>query len=65
MPIRFEHCVGVSHLAFKMLDRLRIVQPELEITQREIDLISLGGLCHDLGHGPFSHAFEEWVHKYK
>ena len=33
-------------------------QPELEVTEREIFNIATAGLVHDIGHGPFSHAFD-------
>lgn len=59
---RFEHCIGVSHLAEQMLVHLRETQPELEVSPHEIMLVKIAGLCHDLGHGPFSHMFEEFVH---
>ncbi|KAH7916640.1 hypothetical protein BJ138DRAFT_1051916 [Hygrophoropsis aurantiaca] len=55
---RFEHCLGVAHLARLMTEHLRSVQPGLGITERHIKCVELAGLCHDLGHGPLSHVWE-------
>ena len=55
---RFEHCLGVSHLSVKWAERFQRNQPELEIDGRDIQLVRLAGLCHDLGHGPLSHCWE-------
>ncbi|CAL8100902.1 unnamed protein product [Orchesella dallaii] len=59
---RFEHCVGTSFLAGKYGKILRKNQPELNITDVDILCLYLGGLCHDLGHGPFSHTWEGFMH---
>ena len=49
---------GVAHLARLMVQNLQRNQPELEITEREVDCIQIAGLCHDLGHGPWSHVWD-------
>ncbi|KIJ58839.1 hypothetical protein HYDPIDRAFT_101908 [Hydnomerulius pinastri MD-312] len=55
---RFEHCLGVGHLARLMAVHLRDTQPALGITDQHIECVELAGLCHDLGHGPWSHVWD-------
>lgn len=55
--VRIMHVVGVAHLARTLLENLRTNQGLLVSRQLEL-VITMAGLLHDLGHGPFSHVYE-------
>ena len=38
---RFEHSLGVSHLARNLLQQLKNKQPELEIEENDIELVQI------------------------
>jgi len=59
---RFEHSLGVMHIASQAGNALN----EKGILQSaDIEILRLAGLLHDVGHGPFSHLFEEIIQEKK
>ncbi|XP_047673908.1 deoxynucleoside triphosphate triphosphohydrolase SAMHD1-like isoform X2 [Tachysurus fulvidraco] len=60
---RFEHSIGVAHLAGELVRSLRA--HESEITDQDELCVQIAGLCHDLGHGPYSHVFEIFMKEEK
>jgi uncharacterized protein len=68
MHTRFEHSLGVMHTATLLYSAIRhasadVLQYELgykdEGLNRDLQLVRLSALLHDVGHAPFSHASEK------
>jgi len=59
---RFEHSLGVMHIASLAGTSL---QSKGITTKDDIVNLRLAGLLHDIGHGPFSHLFEEVLERKK
>ena len=57
---RFEHCLGVMYLAGKVLENPNISRI---ISDEEVNVCRISALLHDVGHGPFSHVFEQLLIK--
>ena len=54
---RFEHSLGTAHASDIMAKELGFEK------QDDIEKIRLSCLLHDIGHGPFSHLFEDVIKK--
>jgi uncharacterized protein len=68
MHTRFEHSLGVMHIATQLYNSIRRRSADLlashqRYTDEELDkdeqIVRLTALLHDTGHSPFSHAGEE------
>ncbi|MFQ5497759.1 MAG: HD domain-containing protein [Nitrosopumilus sp.] len=59
---RFEHSLGVMHIASQAGFALN---EKGFLNSDEIQILRLAGLLHDIGHGPFSHLFEEIMQEKK
>jgi HD superfamily phosphohydrolase len=60
---RFSHALGAAHVMTRFINRLREIHDVLPFwqrvtTERARDAVA-AALLHDLGHGPFSHLFED------
>lgn len=53
---RFEHVLGTMHVAGLIGES---IATDVGLKDEEIQELRLAGLLHDVGHGPFSHLFEE------
>ena len=59
---RFEHSLGVLHIASMAASSLN---SKGLMSSDDIENIRLAALLHDIGHGPFSHLFEEVLQRKK
>lgn len=60
---RFSHSIGTYYIMQKIIEHFRPIMKNinLELNKRDIDLALAAALLHDIGHGPFSHAFEKAI----
>ena len=64
---RFEHSLGVYHMSCLYMKIMN--KQQIYFNPKQYELISIAALIHDLGHGPFSHLFDNYVtdteHEYR
>lgn len=59
-PFRFEaHVAGTRLFAERTYDCVREVAEHTPSTEYWWQVVSLAGMLHDIGHGPWSHSFEQ------
>lgn len=54
---RAEHSLGVAYLSEKFLNKLEF-NSNIKMDDKLVNNIKIAGLFHDVGHGPFSHVFD-------
>src|SRR5437773_1839762 len=59
---RFEHSLGAMHIANQAAT---ILKEKKFLDSEDVTNLRLAALLHDIGHGPFSHLFEEVLQKKK
>ncbi|HJU14806.1 MAG TPA: HD domain-containing protein [Candidatus Nitrosotalea sp.] len=59
---RFEHSLGTMHVAGQAAS---ILAEKGYLGSDKVESLRLAALLHDIGHGPFSHLFEEVLQKKK
>ena len=66
---RFEHSIGVSYLAQKMCESIVKNYSDCKnndkpvLNDRDIELYRIAALIHDIGHGPYSHLYDDNIVK--
>jgi len=58
---RFEHSLGVMHLAGLAAENPHLSQL---LDEEDAQRVRIAALLHDVGHGPFSHVFEHLLDKF-
>ena len=53
---RFEHVLGTMHVAGLIAES---IADKVDLDEEHVQELRLAALLHDVGHGPFSHLFEE------
>lgn len=63
---RFSHSLGTFYIMRELINYFRPIFDDINIkfSDREINLALSAALLHDIGHGPFSHAFENALPEY-
>lgn len=56
---RFEHSLGVFHLACQFIRQLLAAEPSPDFSKEDVRVLLAASLLHDIGHYPFSHLLEE------
>lgn len=56
---RFEHSIGVMHVAYQLATSLTdVLEQKLPNWDHTVQFLRIAALLHDVGHPPFSHAVE-------
>ncbi|XP_072181380.1 deoxynucleoside triphosphate triphosphohydrolase SAMHD1-like [Diadema setosum] len=57
---RFDHSIGVCYMAGELAKKLQS-EENSNITAVDVRCMEIAGLCHDLGQGPLSHVFKDFM----